>query len=398
MNTHSIYLFATLSVLPVLSNAATVSLLVGDLRNEGIYRFSDLDGDGQASGHEGTVYFDGSSLGLDGLSVFTIEGKNGVYYAGEGDTDTVYRLEDTDGNGNANGNGEASVWFSSDNAEGYKLHTPNGMAIGSDGAIYITEADVLSDQSGDFIYRTVDLDGDGDANDAGEVTPWLDLKALNDKSSPFEISFDGDVAYITDTVGTDDNVIYRAEDIDGSGIVEADEVSIFISESESFGAPIDFGMTALDGTVYSLELFDFLNPASLYGLNDLNGNGVIDSEDEVTEVWNGSFLPEGFGIDFGFDLNSNGTDTLTIVSNGLTPETNGVFLLTDLNGDQDFFDEGETTVFASEQAFPGIFGKPRPVAFYDGMVPAVVPLPAGLPLLICGVAGLALVRRRKTQR
>lgn len=380
--------------LPAVGHAKTLSVLVGDFTSDSIYRFSDTDGDGKATESEGAVFFDGSSLGLDELSVFSIEGQGGVYYAGDGASDSVYRLRDTDGNGDANGDGEASVWFSSDNAEGFKLNTPNGMAIGADGAVYVTEADVLSDQSGDYIFRTVDLNGDGDANDAGEVTPWLDLKALNDNSSPFEISFDGDVAYITDTVGTDDNVVYRAQDSDGSGRVEAGEVKVFVSEEQAFGAPVDFGMTALDGTVYMLELFDAANPGSVFGLTDLNGDGTIDSADEVVEVWNASALPDGIGLDFGFDLNSDGQTTLAILSNGFTPEDTGVYLLTDLNGDRDFLDLGETTVFASGVDFPDFLDRPRPVAFYDGFDPVTaVPLPAGAVLLLSALGLLALRRR-----
>lgn len=380
--------------LPVMGQGKTLSVLVGDFTSDSIYRFSDIDGDGKATGSEGAVFFDGSALGLGELSVFSIEGQGGVYFAGDGASDAVYRLEDNDGNGDANGTGEASVWFSSDNADGFTLHTPNGMAIGADGAVYVTEADVLSDQSGDFIFRTVDLNGDGDANDSGEATPWLDLKALNDNSSPFEISFDGDVAYITDTAGGDDNVVYRAQDTDGSGRVEANEVQLFISEAQSFGAPIDFGMTSLDGTVYMLELFDAQNPGSVFGLTDRNGDGTIDAADEVVEVWNGDVLPDGTGLDFGFDLNSDGSGSLAILSNGFSPETTGVFILTDLNGDSDFLDLGETTVFASGTDFPDFLGRPRPVAFYDGFDPVTaVPLPAGAMLLLSALGLLALRRR-----
>ena len=48
-------------------------------------------------------------------------------------------------------------------------------------------------------------------NDAGKSYVWLDLTALNLSSSPFEINFDGDVAYIADTLCVKPNVVYRVE-------------------------------------------------------------------------------------------------------------------------------------------------------------------------------------------
>jgi hypothetical protein len=65
-----------------------------------------------------------------------------------------------------------------------------------------------------------------------------------------EVSFDGDVAYITDTVGFDTNVIYRAEDIDGDGTVSAAEATRFIDGDNAFGVPVDFAMDARDGSVF----------------------------------------------------------------------------------------------------------------------------------------------------
>lgn len=370
----------------------THPLLLGDLRAGQVNLYLDLNGDGDsADAGEEHVFFDGSSVGLESVSVFSIAGKSGVHYAGDGSSDTVYRLHDANKNGTANDAGEATVWFSKDNAEGRSLHTPNGMAIGNDGAVYVVEADVLSDSSGDYVYRTQDLNGDGDANDAGESSVWLDLTALNKNSSPFEISFDGDTAYIIDTVGGDDNVIYKARDVDGSGAVEANEVTTLISEGNPYGGPVDFAMTAVDGAVYALEMFNYSAAAKLFGYRDLDGSGAIDAAGEAVEVWNTDLLPKGFGFDFGFDLAHADDGTLALVSNGLNAETTGIFTLFDLNGDGDFLDEGETTVSVS--GLYSTLGKPRPVDFYTGTV-APVPLPAGLPLL-AGALGMAFLARRK---
>jgi hypothetical protein len=65
-----------------------------------------------------------------------------------------------------------------------------------------------------------------------------------------EVSFDGDVAYITDTVGFDTNVIYRAEDIDGDGNVSAAVEKRIIDGYKPFGVPVDLSMDAREGSVF----------------------------------------------------------------------------------------------------------------------------------------------------
>ncbi|MEM6403640.1 MAG: DNRLRE domain-containing protein, partial [Cyanobacteria bacterium P01_D01_bin.116] len=181
-----------------------------------------------------------------------------------------------------------------------------------------------------------DLNQDGDANDAGESSIWLDLKALNPSSSPFEITFINDVAYIIDSVGIDTNVIYRAEDTDGSGSIEAGEVTVLVDETT---APIDFALASDGSSLFTLELLDNDGPQSVFKIED--GETIT-----ATEVWNSTALPEGYELFAAFSIASGPGGELAITSNGDANEDN-VFRLLDLNDDGDYFDDGETIPYLS---------------------------------------------------
>ncbi|MEL6205182.1 MAG: Ig-like domain-containing protein, partial [Pseudomonadota bacterium] len=349
-------------------------VLVGDFDRDQVLLVQDVDGDGTGlSAEEVTVFFDGtnlSGLALPTNSFFNIfQALDLSVFVGDGGSDTVYRLVDKNGDGDAQDAGEAAVWFSEANAGGLTLPTPNGISEGADGAIYVVNAGVAS-RPADAVYRTIDLNGDGDANDAGEATVWADLQALNLSSSAFDISFDGDVAYVNDTVGGDPNVIWRLEDMDGDGVVQPDEAKIFIDETRAFGAPVDFANAiALDGSLYTLSFAESGQDAKLYRLTDFDESGQIDQVFEAQEVWNAAALPEGFGFDLGFSVAADEDGRVVLTANSFA-STNDIVILENLNGDNDFLDSGETTIFASEAE--GGIGRPRSLAFYEG-APAPVP-------------------------
>ncbi|MEM7579262.1 MAG: DNRLRE domain-containing protein [Cyanobacteria bacterium P01_A01_bin.80] len=317
------------------------AIFLADQTLDKLFLTQDLSGDGDANDSlEVSVYFDetnASGLSEPTGNIFTVlQAKDGSVFYGDGDTDSVYRLIDSNQDGDALDAGEANIWFSADNANNFPLLTPNGLAQGNDGAIYIVEADTRSTPNGDFVYRTQDLNQDGDANDAGESSIWLDLKALNPSSSPFEITFINDVAYIIDSVGIDTNVIYRAEDTDGSGSIEAGEVTVLVDETT---APIDFALASDGSSLFTLELLDNDGPQSVFKIED--GETIT-----ATEVWNSTALPEGYELFAAFSIASGPGGELAITSNGDANEDN-VFRLLDLNDDGDYFDDGETIPYLS---------------------------------------------------
>lgn len=352
------------------TSRAPNGVLVGDQRKDQILLLQDIDGNGTASSdHETTVFFDSdnaSGLTDPTANIFTIhQASDKSVYAGDGTTDTVYRLRDLNNDGDAQDESEASVWFSADNAAGFSTVTPNGIHEGSDGAIYIANAGVSSTPQ-DAIYRTVDLNGDGDANDEGEATLWLDVQTIVDTAVPFDLSFDGNVAYLSDLAGAATDVIYRIEDVNGDGTIQQDEVTEFISDDMSFGAPVDIAnATAIDGSLYTLTWFPSGGEIlKLFRLTDLDGSGQIDDADEAVEVWNADALPEGFNAEIGFSVAADEDGNVVLTGNDFGGNSH-VISLSDLNGDGDFLDAGETSIFGSN-TYDDQLNRARAVEFFEG--------------------------------
>ena len=347
-------------------------VLFGDQTDEKIHLLTDRNGDGDtADAGEQRTFFDGtnaSGLPDPTANIFNIhQASRGDVYAGDGDTDSVYRLVDRNRDGDANDAGEATVWFSEANAHGFTLPTPNGIAQGRDGAIYVVNAGVAS-RPADAIYRTVDRNGDGDANDAGESSLWLDLQTVNASSSAFDLSFIGDVAYLTDTNGGTPDTVYRIQDRNRNGVIDDGEATVFISDTESFGAPIDIANAAQGKSILTYTwIGNESDPPRVFRLTDLNRSGTIDSPREAEEVWNWDYMPDGFEASVGFSIAADKNGDVVITTNGTGPETKNVVRLTDLNGDGDYIDAGETVIALSNGLDGDIAGRPRAVAFYgDG--------------------------------
>jgi len=372
-------------------------VLLGDQGSDQIFHLRDLNGDGDATdADERLVFFDATNAGgLAGPTgnVFAIhQAPDGTVFAGDGDTDSVYALRDMNGDGDANDAGEASPWFSAANAAGLPFVTPNGIATGPDDALYVVNAGVVAGPVDDVIYRTVDLNGDGDAEDLGEATVWLDLQTLNAKSSAFDLSFAGSVAYLTDTNGADPDTVYRIEDIDGNGKIDAGEAKIFIADGNPFGAPVDFAHATANGSVYTWELTATGGVSHVYRLTDLNGSGDIDQAAEAVEVWNTGKLPAGFDNQVGFAIAAAENGDLVVASNGGAANQRNVVRLTDLNGDGDYLDGGETIILASNALDPDVGQRPRALAFYQDGTPDPHPLTyveGGAPVQFAGDLSVA---------
>lgn len=403
--------FLAAGLLPALAliagptHAATLSFLVSDQDTDQVLVATDLNGDGDTDddGEVRTFFSAANASGLTSPSgnVFALgQSADGSVLLGDGDTDSVYRVRDNNTNGTADDAGEAVLWFSgSANAAGYKLNTPNGIATGPDGAVYVVEADTNGSPTGDWVYRTQDLNGDGDANDAGEATRWLSLTGLNAKSSPFEIRFSGNDAYVIDTAGTDNDRIYRASDANNDGVIGAGEVGIFAEETKAYGALFDFAMDVGGGSVWTWQWLAEAGKWSVFKLTDLDGSGLIDAAAEVAEAWSTALLPAGYTGLAGFGMDYDDvTGNILLAMNG--PAANGKWIaqLTDLDGDGLFLSAGESGIVLSKSDQGTYPSRPRNVSYYSTPdQPSPVPLPATLPLAGAGLAGLAALRRRRVR-
>jgi len=338
-------------------------VFLADQGTNSLLLLRDLNGNGDAEDEgEYSVYFDGE--GGVGLNPFTVHvGKSGFVYVGDGDADAVYRLEDINHNGNAMDEGEARVWFSAaGNAAGFTLPTPNGVWEADDGTVYVVNAGTGS-QPQDAVYRTVDLNGDGNANGPGEAMIWIDLSVLVSEllgtyegiSSAFEIVFVGDTAYIMDSVGSQPDVILAARDVNGNGVIDSGELSIFLQAGNDLGVTDFFAaLTKIDEKLVTITFTQ--NPANLWLLQDING---IDNPSQVNLAWNGLNLPPGkkANINFGIGAAQVGQPDIYTASND---SNGGVIRLLDLDGDGSYNSEGEAVVFRTKNS-GGSTGRPRNV-------------------------------------
>jgi hypothetical protein len=319
-------------------------LLVGDQTLDAIYLTRDLNGDGDADDpNEASLYYQDPNDATNNLSTI-LQSAFGYVLYGDVEVSGVYRLRDLNYDCDAMDPNEFNPWFTNDNACGFQLTNPNGVWEDSDGVVYILNAGTTSTPV-DAIYRTVDLNDDGDAQDVGEATLWMDVQTLVTDSAAFELVFLGDVAYWADSLGGGPDAVMRAEDLDGDGAIEEGEFNVFIDEASGFGVGI-FSALATDGvSLYVIDLSG--SPQTLFQLTDLNDSGTIDDDAEVVEVWDESQVPAGFDMSATFSMAMGPGKECAITSNGGdTSNLDNIFRLIDLNQDGDYMDEGETIVWA----------------------------------------------------
>jgi hypothetical protein len=320
-------------------------LLVGDQDLDGIYLTRDLNGDGDADDpDEATLYYQDPNFATNNVNSIFQSASGEIYYA-DIETDGVYILRDLNYDCDALDPDEFAIWFTGLNEEGFALPAPQGIWQASDGAVYIANAGTLSTPP-DAIYRTVDLNGDGDAEDVGESKVWFDLENLMDDAVPFELVFIGDVAYFVDSAG--DDKVWRIEDLNEDGEIDVGEFEIFIDETNPYGV----GMFSALGTDYvSLYVIDLSgDPQVLFRLTDLNESGTIDDESEAVAIWDETYIPDpnNFEMSATFGLAVGPGGEIAVTSNGGDDPgvLDNVFRLVDLNADGDFYDEGETIIWA----------------------------------------------------
>ena len=214
----------------------------------------------------------------------TIAGRgDGLVAVGDQLNQFVLLMRDLNRDGDALDLGESWVAAGPGNAAGVAFAFPTGAAFDAAGVLYVVNAGNAA--GADAIYRLVDLTGDGDFQDAGEVQDWVTTGAFgatpNGPFSPQEIAFAGTA---TQPIGFLRNSssglhgVFRFVDLNGNG--RADDAGEFTAYWDAANAG---GITPSAG--FTLEA-DLAHPGSMYTMQIATGG--IDQLIRLTKAFFGS--------------------------------------------------------------------------------------------------------------
>jgi WD40 repeat protein len=272
----------------------------------------------------------------------------------------IYLFRDLNNDGDALDEGESRVVAGAGNAAGVSFAFPTGAAFDDLGRLYIVNA---SNSFGDdAVYRLVDLNADGDFMDVDEITVYVGPGAFGGTRtnfSPQEIFFAGSTMYLRNSNGSSPSQfgIYRALDANNDGDADDPGEFTYFGHTATSGIAATSGFATEpdrfhEGSVYTLQLATG-GVDQLVRLTDLNTDGDALDPGEALLVY--STAESGFTS---IDILSLPTGEVYITDNS----TKRIIVLRDLNADGDFFDDGErSTLFA---AMGGVVGDIRQIVHF----------------------------------
>ncbi|MEM7168376.1 MAG: IPT/TIG domain-containing protein [Planctomycetota bacterium] len=342
-------------VQPVAANDVTY---VCDSGTDAIYRMVDSDGNGMIDpATEVVIFYDDTSPGPDlstPLHLLTLG--DSVLVADAGTVDSVLRLTDLNDDGDANDAGEVIAYYD-DTAPGIDLSTANGLAHGPAGSVLVSD-DGASVRS---ILRLTDINGDGDANDDGELAIYYDQSAV----APTPVVTDPEaiaatttgIVYVTDTAT---GRIVRLSDTNGDGdALDAGEATVFF-EGTAPATLTDLDTLQLDGSV--LVAVDEDN-GTVLRLSDSNGDGdALDAGEAVLWV-DGAANPAASDPN---DAATIGNGRLLLADGAI----DGLLVAEDLDG-SGAVENGEFTAYFDDAG--ALLATPSGVLFVAGAPPSPAP-------------------------
>lgn len=311
---------------------AQSEILVCDSTLDSVVRLFDADGDGVFAPTEVSIFYDDSSAGPDLSTPNHIVPWNSGFLVSDGGTlDAILFLRDLNGDGDALDAGEVTSFYD-DTSPGPDLSVPNGMAIGSDGALYVCD-DGATVQA---VFRFVDLDGDGNALSAGEVTVFFDITSpLTDPvTDPEAIAAAPDGSIIVGDTAT--GRIVRLRDLDGDGTaLGAGEATVIYDAGGSVPlTDLDSLQVDAAGRIYAIDE----DNGTVIRLEDLNGDGDALDPAELLLFYDGT--APGALVSDPNDAILVGPGRL-LVGDGLL---DAVVMLEDLDGDGTALAANETRI------------------------------------------------------
>jgi len=310
-----------------------------------ILRIQDLNGDGDTNDPgEVTRYMDaafGSLLGINNAQGLYALGPNELLATDNFPPDNVLRLRDDNGDGDAFDPGESSIFWNGDTFGGLTLTNPVCLTRAPDGSFFIVDNNQLDTTRPEAIYRLVDLNGDGDVNDPGEIELWKQLAPIGStiESSVFDVEIDAaGNAYIFDIASParidriDEPTRTRANWLTAGQLVSLRGLTLDIS----------YKLTRNPATDEIIApAFNINSRLFFIALKDLNGSNTIDQSGEIRIIWSEIANADGrMGMGAPRDIFWGPDGSLLFVES----VQRRVWRLIDLNGDGDFNDLGETTI------------------------------------------------------
>lgn len=259
----------------------------------------------------------------------------------DSDTTQLLRFIDTDQNGTITEPNGFQVAFDAAVAGSVALQSPCSIAFDRSGWQY------TSDFSADLVMRTLDQNGDGDANDAGEWSVFIDNSNLSGVlfSSALVIRADaqGGIVGINSSGGSQPlDFVWRAFDInqDGDAMDLAEITIVYDSVAGAFNIAVPFGL-CVEPSTGDLLVAD-VNPDVVYRLHDANSDGDYYDAGEATIAYNS---PVGSPA-------IKNVNTVQFAPDGalfLNDATSDFILRgVDGNADGDWNDVGEMAIFADK--------------------------------------------------
>lgn len=355
---------------------------VCDSSNDAIYRMVDLNGDGTIDPtHEVLVFYDDTSPGPDlSTPLHLLRLGSSLLVADAGTVDAILRLTDLNGDGDANDAGEVVAYYD-DSATGPDLATANGMSHAPGGAVLVSD----DGSTVRAILRLIDTNNDGDAGDDGEVSIYYDQSALS--PSPVMSDPEAVAAASSGAVYVADSAlgrVLRLADLNGDGdALDAAEATIFYEGSVP-ALLTDIDAVQLDGDVVIAVDED---NGTVLRLTDSNGDGDALDPGEAM-VW----------IDGATTAVAHDPNDVIVIGDGKLLIADGMqdalFLAEDVDGNG-MIEAAETTPYFDDAG--ALLATPSGVAFeaapptssppqISSVTPGAGPLAGGTPVTLTGAA------------
>ncbi|MEM7309889.1 MAG: hypothetical protein AAF682_24650 [Planctomycetota bacterium] len=321
-----------------LASAQLGEVMICDPINEHVYRLSDLNGDGDyLDANETTLLLDFATEGFFNPEGAEVRDEAGtpVVYAVSDFPDGLYRGADANGDGVIN-TGEYTFFVDSQTLFGGGMDATD-VTLTDDGAVWLSSGF----ETVEGLFRSEDLNADGDANDAGETVQMVSATPHPVETDAGVVPIAGDdmwrmardgngvVVYcgFSSSSTADEDSIFRFEDLNGDGdVLDAGESKLFLNYTGKNPAlPVnpDFG------TVLPTQEIPNIDSPSTPFYNRLNHVEVRDNAG-TTEYF------------FACDASSTSIFSTSVTGDVINAL---VFRGVDNNLDGDVNDAGEVTIY-----------------------------------------------------